>query len=80
MESKKSVLLKDTTHLSVVSKLIVVVSSKVLDVFLRPDMNEKLLIGTLSHSTITTRGGDKFHTPTLPSRVRLSTTQPLTPK
>ena len=40
MESKKSVLLKDTTHLSVVSKLIVVVSSKVLDVFLRPDINE----------------------------------------
>ena len=72
--------IKDTTQLSVVSKLIVVVSSKVLDVFLRTDMNEKLLTGTLSHSTITTRGGDKFHTPTFPSRVRLSTTEPLTPK
>ena len=80
MESKLSGLLKDTTHLSVVSKLIVIVSSKVLDVFLCPDMNEKFLTGTLSHSTITTRGGDKFHTPTLPSRVRLSTTEQLTPK
>ena len=69
-----------STHLSVVSKLIVIVSSKVLDVFLRPDMNEKFLTGTLSHSTITTRGCDKFHTPTLPSRVRLSTTEPLTTK
>ena len=72
MESKQSVLLKDTlggfeTYL--LAHLLLESTGCCLsrNILLRPDMNEQLLTGTLSHRTITTHGSDKFYTLTVPS-------------